>query len=218
MPLAVEQHAGGDEIAVEADGIGVAHQRRQVAPHQRLAAREMHLQHAQRGRLAEDALPGCGVELGAGALQLQRVGAIRAAQRTAMRELRKERQRRADGSGPAASWREHAFVDKVLQHRRDVGGDRGARCVELRASIVDHLLDAPRAVDSRKISTASSSGTSTRSGASTTHWLARLIVTEVSRARQARPLAPATARARGFTAGPRRAPPKAPGGTRPGST
>ena len=46
------QHARGDEIAVKADLAGVAHQAGEIAAHRRLAAGEMHLQHAERRRLA----------------------------------------------------------------------------------------------------------------------------------------------------------------------
>src|SRR5215472_10146330 len=66
----------------------------QITTDERLAAREMHLQHAQSRRLREDTFPSSGVELGAGARQFERVRAIGAAQRTAMRQLGQQRQRR----------------------------------------------------------------------------------------------------------------------------
>ena len=51
------QRAGGDEIAVEAKPVRGADQRHQVTPRHRLAAGEMHLQHAECGRLGEHATP-----------------------------------------------------------------------------------------------------------------------------------------------------------------
>ena len=61
----VEQHAGGDQVGVLAELGRVPDQLGQVAPQRRLAAREMGLQHAERGRLVEHPPPGRGVELAA---------------------------------------------------------------------------------------------------------------------------------------------------------
>src|SRR5215471_11998305 len=66
----------------------------QITTDERLAAREMHLQYAQFRRFVKHPLPGRGVEFGAGARQLERVRAIGAAQRAAMRQLGQQRQRR----------------------------------------------------------------------------------------------------------------------------
>ena len=85
----------GDEIAVEA---GVARGRDdlgQIAPRRRLAARQMHLQHAEPGRFAEHTRPGRGVELVGARVERDRVGAIRTAERTTMRQLGQQ----AEGSG-----------------------------------------------------------------------------------------------------------------------
>ena len=65
-----------------------------VAPRRRLAAGKMHMQRAERGGLAEHPLPGLAVELGARALQRQRIGAIGTAERAAMSELDEEPDRR----------------------------------------------------------------------------------------------------------------------------
>src|SRR5258708_40269040 len=69
----------------------------EVARCGRLAAREMHLQHAERGRLVEYARPCGGVELVGAPFKRDRIGAIGAAERTAVRELgeQAERTRRA---------------------------------------------------------------------------------------------------------------------------
>ena len=66
-PAGIEPDARGDQIAVEPDRGGVADELDEIAADHRLAAGEMHLQHAQRRRLAEHPPPGRGVELGAGA-------------------------------------------------------------------------------------------------------------------------------------------------------
>ena len=62
--------AGGDEIGVEA---GVARRRDdvdEIAPRRRLAAGQMHLQHAEPGGLAEHPRPGRGIELVGAAVEL----------------------------------------------------------------------------------------------------------------------------------------------------
>src|SRR6516165_8177219 len=94
QPRSIEMNAGGDQVAVKSDFIGMADELGEVAANERLAAREMHLQHAQSRRLREDTFPGIGVEFGAGARQFERVRAIGATQRTSMRQLGQQRQRR----------------------------------------------------------------------------------------------------------------------------
>ena len=59
----------------------------EVAARARLAARQMHLQDTKPRRLAEDAHPGGGVELILSRIEHERVGAIGAAERTAMGQL-----------------------------------------------------------------------------------------------------------------------------------
>jgi hypothetical protein len=66
----------------------------EVAARHGLAAGEMHLQHAHRCRLVQDAAPSIGVELLPRALELERVRAIGTLQWTAMSQLRKDRKRR----------------------------------------------------------------------------------------------------------------------------
>ncbi len=84
----------GDQVGVEPASRGVAGEFGDVAPRRRLAAGKMHMQRAERGGLAEHPLPGLAVELGARALQRQRIGAIGTAERAAMGELDQEPDRR----------------------------------------------------------------------------------------------------------------------------
>ena len=94
QPRRIEQDPGGDEVAVHPQPGGAPHQHLQIAAHGRFAAGEMQLQHAERRRLVEHAKPGFGVQFAAGALQVQRVGAIGALQRAAMRQFGNQPQRR----------------------------------------------------------------------------------------------------------------------------
>ena len=114
----VEPDPRGDQIAVEPDLGGMADQGFEIAAGERLAAGKMHLQDAERRRLAQHPLPGSGVELGPGALERQRVRAIGAAQRAAMGQLGEQRQRRIDRCGtPEASFDAAPSCREVLQHR-----------------------------------------------------------------------------------------------------
>ena len=92
--LLADPDAGGDEVGVEPALRGVAGEIDNVAPRRRLAAGEMHMQRAERGGLAEHPLPGFAVELGARALERQRIGAIGTAERAAMGELDQKPDRR----------------------------------------------------------------------------------------------------------------------------
>src|SRR5208282_5942784 len=83
-----------DKVGVEPASRGVARKFGDVAPRRRLAAGKMHMQRPERGGLAEHPLPGLAVELGARALQRQRIGAIGTAERAAVGELDKEPDRR----------------------------------------------------------------------------------------------------------------------------
>ena len=111
--FARQQHRRGDEIGVEPDIAGVLHQFDQILARGRLAAGEMDLQHADLGELGQNLLPFLGRELAAAALELDRVGAIGALQRAAMRELGQHRERNAKGLRRRAA---------LLQHREPVGG------------------------------------------------------------------------------------------------
>ena len=92
--LFTAQRARGDEIAVETVLARGGDQRQEIAPRHRLAAREMHLQDAERCRFGQHAAPFRFAELAGRPFELYRVGAIRAAQRTAMGELGQQRQGR----------------------------------------------------------------------------------------------------------------------------
>ena len=84
------------------------------------------MQRAERGRLGEDARPGCRVELGVGALQRQRVRAIGAAERAAVGQLDEQADRRG---GRAQSCVQHPFGLEVAEHGDDVLLDHGRRRV-----------------------------------------------------------------------------------------
>src|SRR5262245_46748800 len=78
---------GGDEIRVETSGMSAGRDVDEVAARAGLAARQMHLQDAKPRGLAEDAHPGGGVELILSRIERERVGAIGAAERTAVSQL-----------------------------------------------------------------------------------------------------------------------------------
>ena len=86
QPLLRQQHAGGDEVGVEARLGGGLHDVLEVAARGRLAAR-VQLQYAELARLAQRALPLRRRQLAVGALELDRVGAVGALQRAAVRQL-----------------------------------------------------------------------------------------------------------------------------------
>src|SRR5271163_2428319 len=89
-----------DEVGVEPGPRGVAGELDDVAPRRRLAAGKVHMQRPERGGLAEQPLPGLAVEFGRRALERQRIGAIGAAERTAVGELdQKPDRRRRRGGG-----------------------------------------------------------------------------------------------------------------------
>ena len=68
----------------------------QILARGRLAAGEMDLQHADLGELGEDLLPFRGREFAAAAVEFDRVGAIGALQRAAMRQFGEHRERNAE--------------------------------------------------------------------------------------------------------------------------
>ena len=106
--------AGGDEVGVEPTLRGVTGELDDIASRRRLAAGEMHMQGAERGGLAEHALPRFGVDLGAGPFQRQRIGAIGAAERTAVSEFDQDADRRGG-------------------RRRDMGGHVSSTLLALRS-------------------------------------------------------------------------------------
>src|SRR5262249_23606936 len=86
--IATGVDARGDEIAIETGCTGVSDQLVQIAPHHRLAAGKVDLQDSKGCRLLDDALPIRGRELVACGVKLQGIGAVRALQGAAMRQLR----------------------------------------------------------------------------------------------------------------------------------
>ena len=105
QPLAREQHGGGDEVGIEADLGRLRDDLLEVAAHGRLAAGEMQLQDAEIGRLRQHVEPDFGRQLAGDALQRQRVGAVGALQRAAVRQLGQQadgRERAAAASGVGA--------------------------------------------------------------------------------------------------------------------
>jgi hypothetical protein len=88
----------GNEIGVEAGRTGAGSDLHEVASRGRLAAGQVHLQHAERRRLVHHADPGRRVELALARVERERVGAIGASERTAMRQLGEQAERRMQGS------------------------------------------------------------------------------------------------------------------------
>ena len=98
-PRRGEADGRGDEVAVKAGLVRGGGDLHEVAARRRLAARQMYLQDAQRRRFAENARPGRGVELVLTPVERQRIGAIGTTERTAVRQLGKEAERRGKRSG-----------------------------------------------------------------------------------------------------------------------
>ncbi len=83
----------GDQVGVEACRVRGRRDVDEVAARARLAAREMHLQHAQRGRFLEHTRPGRGVELVIARIERQRIRAIGAAEGATVRQLGEKAER-----------------------------------------------------------------------------------------------------------------------------
>src|SRR5262245_37663210 len=79
--LVPDPDRGGDEIGIETGGMGAGGDVYEVPPRAGLAARQMHLEDAKAGRLAEDAPPSRGVEFVLSRIERERVRAIGAAER-----------------------------------------------------------------------------------------------------------------------------------------
>ena len=121
-----QQHGRGDQIGIQPDIAGVLHQFDQILARGRFAAGEMDLQHADFGELGEDLLPFLGRELAAAAIELDRVGAIGALQRTAMRQFGEHRERNAEGLRGRAAISSTASPSEgslaaTCRHRSSVG-------------------------------------------------------------------------------------------------
>ena len=84
----------GNQIVVETclargfDDLG------EIAPRGRLAAGQMHLQHAESGRFAEHPRPGRGVEFIVALVERERIGAIGTAERAPVRQFGQQAERR----------------------------------------------------------------------------------------------------------------------------
>ena len=102
-PFPGQQHGRRDQVGIEPDIAGVLHQFDQVLARGRLATGEMNLQHADLSELGQHFLPFFGGQLAAGAVELDRVGAIGALQRAAVGELGEHRERNAKGFGGRAA-------------------------------------------------------------------------------------------------------------------
>ena len=102
-PLPGEPDTGGDERGVQPDVMRVRGKFFDVLAHQRLAARQPELQHAQLAGLAEHALPVLGRQLPGGSNHLERIRTIRTVKRTPMRHLGEQRRRTINRHGPAPS-------------------------------------------------------------------------------------------------------------------
>ncbi len=85
--FAGQQHGGGDEVGVQPDIAGVLDKLDQILARGGFAAGEMDLQHADFGQLGEHLLPLRRGQFAAAALELNRVGAVRTLQRTAVRQF-----------------------------------------------------------------------------------------------------------------------------------
>ena len=90
----IQQCAAGDEVGVQVAGPGVSHERNDVIAHQRLAAGQMHLHHAEFRGLGEGSAPLLGGEFGELGMEIDRVGAVHAFERAAVGQLGN------DGVGP----------------------------------------------------------------------------------------------------------------------
>jgi len=88
--VAGEAERGGDERLIEAERVRVGDELFEIAADERLAAGESELQRPELTRLREDALPIACRELGLLAREVDRVGAVRAVERAAVRELREQ--------------------------------------------------------------------------------------------------------------------------------
>ena len=92
QPLLRQAEAGGDEAGVEIGAARRRHELDDVGARQRLAAGEVHLQRAERAGLTEDVGPDFGRQLLRARRHLERVRAVDAVERAAVRDLGDEGQ------------------------------------------------------------------------------------------------------------------------------
>src|SRR6202044_507028 len=160
----------GDQIGVKAGVMGRSRDLDQIAARARLATGEMHLQHAERRGFGEHAGPGRGIELVVARIEYERVGAIGAAERTAVRQLGKQTERGMQTHGPIR--RHHSSKSFLSASPRNMAvtsarmRSRGALKVLARSSTIASSVASP--VQRLTISTAMVSALNTRSGANST--------------------------------------------------
>ncbi len=92
--------ARGDQVGIETEAARGGDQLRQIFAHQRLAAGKTNLHAAHSARLAKDVNPLFRGQLFLLLREIERVGAIRALQRTAVGQLRQQPQRRINAGFP----------------------------------------------------------------------------------------------------------------------
>ena len=96
QPLFAETDAGSDQVAVQADFLGVRHQFLQILALHGLTTGEADLQRTQRPRFAHHAPPLVGGQFERSViLEIERVAAPRAFQRTAISQFQRQPQRLA---------------------------------------------------------------------------------------------------------------------------
>src|SRR5581483_6091185 len=134
----------------------------------------MQLEDAEVGSLCQNVEPDLGRQLACHALQLERVGAVRALQRAAMRELGEQPQRRpcavADGGGGARlDLCAHTEMTPLSDSScsSDVMSDRMRSRGALYVAASSVAMSSTRRAPSQRVSTATAigSGVNTRSGA-----------------------------------------------------
>ena len=170
QPRRVKPDRGGDQVGVKP---GIARRRDdldQVAAGGGFAARQMDLQHAHCGRLTEHARPGRGVQFIAPIVQRQRIRAIRAGKRTAMRQLGQQAERRRNlrrGVRQAHTTIRFVASSASISFTSPCDHARDRRCTARRV----HRRSAPTVrvpSQRRRISLAGPSVSITRSGPSST--------------------------------------------------
>src|SRR5262249_49582012 len=118
-PLAAEGNAAGDEVRVEIELARAGDERFQIVPHERLATGQVELDDAQGLGLAKHPEPGGGVELVGVTTVVDRIRAVHAAQRTAIRQLGDQRVRtRRVGHGASCTRPRSAMTPRKARTSR----------------------------------------------------------------------------------------------------
>src|SRR5262247_4393726 len=89
--LAPKRNAARDQICIEVETPRFGDERLDIIAHQRLAPREVELDHAEVLRFAQDAEPGLGVELFTVLAVVEGIGTVDAAERAAIGQLGHQR-------------------------------------------------------------------------------------------------------------------------------